>query len=161
MAAGRIIGGIAGLGVVGASYMGVAGQDDTVRDEAGNVVTGGEVGAFRIQLGDCIETPPVGEFESLAAAPCSEPHESEVFHALMLADRTTFPGTETISQEAADGCYSAFTGFVGQTYEYSSLDFSTIGPTKATWDEFDDREVLCVVFDPAGATVGSLRDSRR
>lgn len=161
MSAGRIIGGIAGLGLVGASYMGVAGQDDTVRDESGTVVEGGEVGAFRIQLGDCIQDPGEGEFESVAAVPCAQPHEAEVYHAFMLRDRPTFPGTEVTFEEADLGCYEAFGRFVGQSYEYSSLDYGTITPTEVTWNELDDREVLCLIYDSAGLTTGTLRDSRR
>ncbi len=161
MAAGRIIGGIAGLGLVGASYMGVAGQDDTVRDEAGNVVTGGDVGAFRIRLGDCIQNPGEGEFESVAAVPCAQPHDSEVYHAFMLADRPTFPGMEATFAEADEGCYEAFGRFVGQTYENSTLDYATISPTEVTWNEIDDREVLCLIYDSASLTSGTLRDSRR
>ena len=35
MAIGRIVGGVAGLGLVGASVYGVAGEDESVRNESG------------------------------------------------------------------------------------------------------------------------------
>jgi hypothetical protein len=141
----RVVGGgLAGLGLVGAGYLGTAGQDQTVRDEAGRVVEAGELGAFRIRLGDCIDLGDVTEFESVAGVPCDQPHEGEVYHAFELAG-STWPGVAVVEQQAADGCYARFQAFVGAPYETSRYDIATITPTQGTWDEFDDREVLCVV----------------
>src|SRR5262245_50679574 len=107
---GAIAAGAAGLGLVGAGVVqGIAGEDHTTRDEAGEVVEAGEVGAFRIQLGDCIESiAPTGEFESVTAVPCSEPHTAEVYAAFnLLADvDAAFPGAAAVSTEADEGCYN-------------------------------------------------------
>jgi hypothetical protein len=143
-------GGLAGLGLVGAGYLGTAGQDDTVRDESGRVVEGGELGAFRIRLGDCIIVGAVTEFESVDGIPCDQPHEGEVYHAFNLTG-SEWPGLTTVEQQAGEGCYAEFEAFVGMPYEASRYDFMTITPTEGTWDEFDDREVLCVLNNYDGS----------
>jgi Septum formation len=141
----RVVGGgLAGLGLVGAGYLGTAGQDETVRDEAGQVVEGGELGAFRIRLGDCIDVGDATDIESVQGIPCDQPHEAEVYHAFNLPG-SEWPGDAAVDEVAADGCYASFEPFVGEPYETSRYDFRTITPSEASWDEFDDREVLCLV----------------
>src|SRR5262245_65923680 len=118
---GAIAAGAAGLGLVGVGVVkGVAGEDHTTRDDAGAVVEGGEVGAFRIRLGDCLaQIAPTGEFESVNAVPCSEPHAAEVYAAFnLLADEdAAWPGSPSISSEADEGSYIRFEPFVGVPYE--------------------------------------------
>lgn len=64
MQIGRLVGGgVAGLGLVGAGSLGLAGEDNTTRDETGAVVDGGEVGAFRVRLGDCLQDATDGDFD--------------------------------------------------------------------------------------------------
>lgn len=151
MGIGRIIGGtVAGLGMVGLGYTGIAGTDDTTRDEAGAIVEEGEVGAFRIQVGDCLITPDgATEIESVQGVPCSEPHSDEVYHAFNIAG-SVFPGDEAVGLQADQGCYEAFESFVGATYEESIYDFGAIYPTAGSWNELGDREVLCTMYLYAG-----------
>ncbi len=160
MAVGRIIASVAGLGVVGASYLGVAGQDNSVRDETGSVVEAGEVGAFRVRLGDCIQDTAGEVIESVEAVPCDRPHDLEVYHAFNLTG-TTFPAEEDLMTDVGDGCYAAFAGFVGATYEESTLDFGAMWPTAESWAQFDDREVLCTVYAlDETPLIGTARNSR-
>lgn len=162
MAVGKIIGGVAGLGLVGASYLGVAGQDDTVRDEDGTVIEAGEVGAFRIQLGDCLADNVDGDFESVTAVPCAEPHTSEVFHAFNLQLGDDFPGLTAIQEAADAGCFPAFEPFVGAAYETSVYFFGAVTPTEASWNGVDDREVLCLITGEAGTSLtGTARGTAR
>lgn len=163
MQIGRLVGsGVAGLGLVGASYLGLAGEDNTTRDETGAVVEGGEVGAFRIQLGDCLLDSPDGDFESIEAVPCDESHQSEVYAAFNVpfSEIAAFPGRDSIRAAADDGCLAEFEAFVGRSYELSVYGISSITPTEGSWDEFDDREVLCLVSNFDGTPkVGSARDT--
>ncbi len=152
MGIGKAVGGTvaAGLGLVGLGYSGLAGQDNTTRDESGAVVEGGEVGAFRIRVGDCLGPLELGvSFESVEAVPCSEPHQSEVFYAWNVPG-DVFPGDNGMSEIASEGCYEAFSGFVGIAYEDSIYGYNTITPTAESWDQFDDREVQCLITDYNG-----------
>ena len=161
----RIVGIGAGLGLVGLGYAGLAGQDNTVRDDTGAVVEGGELGALRIRVGDCIlDDGEDGEIEVVDAVPCAEQHRSEVFAAFVLGggDDAEYPGDDAVFLEAADGCYLRFEEFVGHPYESSVYNFGTITPTEDSWDHLDDREVLCTVFRFDGSLKsGTARGSNR
>lgn len=162
---GGVIAGAAGLGVVGAGVVtGIAGEDHSTRDDSGAVVESGEVGAFRIRVGDCLAAIALGVIESVDAVPCSEPHASEVYGAfnILTPEEAAFPGTASINAQADDGCYSRFAGFVGFPYERSVYETSSITPTKDSWEQLHDREVLCLVFMTDNSLMtGSAKDTNR
>jgi len=150
--------------MVGAGYLGLAGEDNSTRDESGVVIDGGEVGAFRIRLGDCFEDVLAGDFESVDAVPCTDPHQNEVYEAFNLAygESDPFPGRDVVRAAADEQCLSEFEAFVGRSYETSSYGIGSITPTEASWDEFDDREVLCMISNYDGSTkTSSARDTDR
>lgn len=165
MQIGKLVGaGAAGLGLVGAGYVGLAGEDDTTRDESGAVVEGGEVGAFRIRVGDCIADSPDGDFESVEAVPCEQEHRSEVFAAFMLPhdDSAKFPGLDVVQTTGDEGCLDRFEGFVGIDYASSVYGIGVVAPTAGSWNEVDDREVLCLISNYDGTLkTGSSAGSRR
>jgi len=154
---GKIVGGIAGVGLVAGGA--AAFQDDAVRDETGVVQEAGAVGAFRIQVGDCLADPGTGLVETVDAVPCSDPHQSEAYHSFELTF-LDWPGEEGLSEAAGQGCYDQFFPFVGMTYEQSIYDFTWLEPTEASWNEIDDREVVCFVslYD-GGDKTGSARNA--
>jgi hypothetical protein len=149
LVSGAIAAGAAGLGLVGVGVVkGVAGEDHSTRDEAGAIVEAGEVGAFRIRLGDCIlSIPPDGAFDSVDAVPCTAAHAAEVYAAFTLAgdDDATWPGASSVTTDADEGCYQRFMPFVGLAYEQSTYGFFSITPTQQSWEEVDDREILCMI----------------
>jgi len=157
---GRIIGaGAAGLGLVGAGYAGLGGQDDTVRNDDGAVVEGGEVGAFRIRLGDCLQDISGTTFESVEAVPCADPHASEVYHAFLLTG-AEWPGRDAVGSQADDGCFDAVETSLDLSIGLEEYGITSITPTEQSWDELDDREILCLVGRAdGGITVGSVRYS--
>jgi hypothetical protein len=159
----RLIGGgLAGLGLVGAGYAGLAGKDDTTRDESGQVVEGGQLGAFRIRIGDCLGGALEGTFEAVEAEPCSEPHTNEVYAAFLLPGDldAPFPGEVSVESDASRGCFDRFAPFVGIAYEDSIYEIGSITPTPGSWDQVDDREVLCLICRLDGEpTTGSAQNS--
>ena len=61
-----------------------------------------------------------------------------------------------MDMQADNGRYNAFEPFVGMSYEASVYDYMIITPTPESWDEVDDREVLCALTSYDGqATFGS------
>ena len=55
-----------------------------------------------------------------------------------------FPGAEAISAEAQEQCTgSNFEDYVGLDYASSEIVVQPVTPTEETWNEADDREVLC------------------
>jgi len=139
-------------------------SDNTQRDESGEVTSGGEVGVFRLQVGDCVAETDIDAddvFDSLPVVPCSEPHQLEVYHAFDLADGD-YPGDSEVFEQAAEGCLAAFRGFVGVDFSQSVYDVTPIRPTAESWAEIDDREVLCALFEGEGILrTGSAEGSTR
>lgn len=150
MALTRVVAGVAaaGLGAVGVGYAGLAGQDDSTRDESGQIVDGGEVGAFRIRLGDCYNelTPDADEVESVDGVPCAGPHDTEIYFAFNLPG-DEFPGADNVQESAGERCFEEFETFVGRDYETSAYGFYSMYPSEASWDGLDDREVLCAIYN--------------
>ena len=65
-----------------------------------------------------------------------------------------------IDEDSAEICYNAFEPFVGQAYEYSIYEVNFLRPTKETWEQLDDREVVCYLFDMQGSLkTGSAANS--
>ncbi len=154
---GRVVGGVVGVGLVAAG--GVAFQDDAVRDESGVIEEAGEVGAFRIQVGDCLQDPGDGLIESVAAVPCGEPHWSEAYHSFEVGF-ADWPGGEAISEEAGQGCYGQFSAFVGMSYEQSIYEFTWLEPTQDSFEQVDDKEVVCLISLYEGGTkTGTARNA--
>ncbi|MGF1595313.1 MAG: septum formation family protein [Acidimicrobiales bacterium] len=145
MGLGRVIGGAAaGLGLVGLGYTGLAGQDDTTRDDSGAIVEEGELGAFRIRLGDCLVGLDGDAVESTRGVPCDQPHEFEVYFAFNLPDGD-FPGDTAAGDHGNQRCYDVFSAFVGVSYEESIYGYTSLVPSQESWEQVDDREVLCLV----------------
>ncbi|KGM14713.1 hypothetical protein N867_17160, partial [Actinotalea fermentans ATCC 43279 = JCM 9966 = DSM 3133] len=67
-----------------------------------------------------------------------------------------YPGDEAIASQADEYCYGEFEGFVGVTWENSAFDYGYLSPSQESWEQGDDREVLCMIMDPEGLTTGSL-----
>ncbi len=141
------------------AVQGFVGGVEPERDEAtGEIVEAAQADAFALRVGDCLDVSSTEESEvldSVPTVPCGEPHEGEVYASHALADGD-FPGDEAVAAQAEELCYSDFQAFVGLAYEDSTLDFSTMYPTADSWQLLDDREVLCVVVDPAAAVTGTL-----
>lgn len=112
---------------------------------------GSDVPANDAEVGQCTNqdlTRLVGEIDSVD---CAEPHTAEVY-AIFDIDDDDFPGADAISDLAVDGCNGdRFEDYVGLPYEVSEIYSATLAPTEQTWNDADDRTVICL----AGAQDGS------
>ncbi|UFU05925.1 septum formation family protein [Ruania halotolerans] len=113
---------------------------------------GGEVATA--EVGECAQLADLqsDEITEIPTVDCSEEHDAQFFHKFDLPDGD-FPGTDGVQTAAEEGCLGTeFENFVGTSYEESALYANFIGPTQETWDQADDREVLCIVFLDDGTT---------
>ncbi len=148
--ASRVVGGLVGVGIIAGGAVAV--QDDAVRDDSGVIQEAGDVGAFRILVGDCVQDPGTGTVASVGAVPCVEPHDLEAYASFDL-DFDQWPGEDAIGEAAGMGCYDQFAGFVGVTYEESIYDFTWLEPTEESFNEIDDKKVLCLLGLYDGGTM--------
>jgi hypothetical protein len=123
--------------------------------------SGSEV--FSLEVGQCFQLPE-GEPEQVTdveVVDCDQPHENEVFHTFEL-EGERFPGQEAATAAAEEACYgAAFEDYIGQPYETSQVEVFSITPTRTSWEEADDREVVCAVWIPEEQVEGSLQGSGR
>jgi hypothetical protein len=131
-----------------------------------------------IAVGDCMDIPEDDEFSSIDPIDCADPHDLEVFAVIDMgavsgeyAVGATFPGGDSLYFAALDECVGQpFTSFVGSPFE--SIDSTetvlwvdAFTPTIEGWEEFNDREVQCVLLQldtessDVVKTSGSLRNS--
>lgn len=137
------------------------GGNDATRDDNGEVVEGNdEADVFLLKVGDCINDSELDDVvTTLPIVPCSEPHDSETYAEGNLQG-DEYPGDDTVSSQSDQICYDAFAGFVGISYEESTLGYYPFTPTQESWNS-GDRLVSCMIYDPAGQTTGSLAGSAK
>ena len=117
------------------------------RSETGEIETAGLVDAFEILVGDCFNdriTSP-DEVVDVPGVPCSEPHDNEVFATFDLPG-SEWQGVDWVNELADAGCLDRFDGAIGATYEESVLMITTLIPTRESWEQMHDREVICVAY---------------
>ncbi len=128
------------IGVTGCSV----GPD---RDESGAITESGELDAFSIKVGDCLDDPIAdgeeGEFDSVTAVPCDEAHDMEAFSLFDLPSGS-FPGDESVASQAADGCVADFESYVGESYAESIYELNWFAPTVESWEQ-GDQEIVCII----------------
>ncbi len=113
------------------------------RDDSGAIVEEGDVGLFDARTGDCLNVPDGDQVVGFEGIPCDQPHDAQVFAAFDL-DGSDYPGDNDVSEVSELGCIDRFEGFIGIDYMESQYYLTTIYPTEDTWNQQDDREVLCL-----------------
>ena len=127
-------------------------------------VSCGQGSAFSLEVGDCLDEPRGGEFSDVDKVSCDEPHELEVFALVDYpgGNDAPFPGADRLEQAALDLCFAFFEDYVDRPYPESLLDIATFNPTRDSWNEIDDREIVCLLYDLESAYMHeSMKDSGR
>ena len=104
---------------------------------------------FSLKVGQCFDDSVIGvEVSNVGLVDCNEPHLNEIYTVAELPDGD-FP-LVFIAEDSAELCYNAFEPFVGEAYEYSIYEIGFLHPSKEAWNEVDDREVVCYLYDITG-----------
>jgi hypothetical protein len=72
-----------------------------------------------------------------------------------------FPGSAAFDEQADSRCGESFESFVGAPYDQSELYITTLEPTKESWMELDDREIICLLVPESGTFSYDARNSGR
>ncbi len=133
-------------GVCAVAVAACGGSDDgTVRDANGNVIEGGDISVFDLNVGDCFVDLPTGEVSTVRAVPCADDHGFEIYHEFDV-ELAAFDAA-AVQTAATD----AFEPYMGAAYEQSFYDFDGLQPSAGSWEQ-DDREVICLATPKAGGT---------
>jgi hypothetical protein len=99
------------------------------------------------------------EVETLPIVDCADPHTHEIY-ATVTSPEDVFPGVDALGDFAQVECLGAFEPFVGTSPFDSALSYTWLVPTLQSWNDEDDREVLCVLMNRDGAPLtGTMRDA--
>lgn len=117
------------------------------------------VSVFDVQPGTCIDDPGLasGLVTDLRSVPCEQPHTHEVFQKVTYAPADGAFDAAQISAFANEQCAQAFAAYVGIPYDQSMYYFLHLAPSEQSWNEQDDRDVLCLLFLQSGPMTGSAK----
>ena len=125
------------------------------RDPTGQVTATATVDTYSLQVGDCTGPIPSGNATQFTLIPCGDKHNWEAFARTTLKG-DAFPGAKAVGDAAAAFCGDAFTTFIGVKRSKSAYELTYLQPTKASWEGFGDREIVCLAGRSAGNVTGSL-----
>lgn len=124
----------------------------------------GGTSVLSLEVGQCIsdQTPEGEQVSTVPIVDCAEPHVGEIYALPRLPDGG-FPGAESVSASAQTLCAGPeFQTFVGVPIDQTTLDVNFLLPSAETWNDKDDREIVCIVVDgDRTPTTGSLRGANR
>lgn len=142
---------LASLALAGCSR----GPDEAERED-GAIVASGEVDVFGVRVGDCLDLDATeataAQITDLAAVPCTQPHRHEVFHVGDVAGFDVYPGPSELSSTSDGQCLGAFEDYVGVPYLDSDVQFTYLYPSLASWQDEEDREIVCILVSTSPQT---------
>ncbi|HEX5334842.1 MAG TPA: septum formation family protein [Propionicimonas sp.] len=133
---------------------------DAPRDSAGQVTAAATTDAFSIKVGDCVGKLDGDSAQKLPLVPCGQAHFWEAYASSKL-EGTDFPGTSQVNDLSDKACSSAFKDFVGIAIDDSKYEVTYLGPTKESWTQAQDREVVCLVGSSSGNITGSVKGNAK
>ena len=134
----------------------LVGCADGVRDTAGQVTAPATTDTFSVRVGDCLDRLPTESTDKLSLLPCDAAHFWEAFASATLTG-TDYPGNSAVRDQGKQACATSFQAFVGVASKKSKYDLSMLTPTKETWTQAGDREVVCLVGSSSGNVTGTLK----
>lgn len=130
--------------------------NDGPRNSAGVVTVAATTDAYSIRVGDCVGKIDSDATNKLPLLPCDQAHTWEAFASTQLTG-DAFPTNSVIADQAEKYCLAAFETFVGISGEKSDYQLTYLQPTKESWTQAADREVVCLAGDPNGGVTGTLK----
>jgi hypothetical protein len=144
---GVVVAGVLAVGGIGAyEKWGIGGEDNTVRDQTGEIVEQGDLGVFVLSIGDCFDSA-VGEIVTTTGIPCSSSHENEYVGEFTLVE-DVYPGVASVDSQAEAKCPPLILSYVGDidkvSLNYPNFAWTSIQPSAVSFAE-GDRTVGCVL----------------
>lgn len=130
---------------------------------------------FDVKPGQCFTTPAdvKAELSNLNEVSCTSKHTEESYAVVAYQPRNAagqnssaasssgYPGTDVLETYAKGVCAQKFSGYVGVDYLDSTLYYTYLLPSARSWEQNDDRAVLCFVTTTGGTLTKSVKGSKR
>jgi hypothetical protein len=129
---------------------------------AGGLIACGQQSVFSLPVGTCFDDQADGEISSVPEVDCSQPHDNEVFALIEYTETDNYPGADQMSALSEDLCIARFGDYVGLDYQSSALAVFPIFPTEESWNQDDDREIICALYNAdLSKLTGSMEGAAR
>jgi hypothetical protein len=132
------------------------------------------VSVFDVQPGQCFagQSKVKAQLSSLEMVPCTTPHTQEAYAIVKYVPNRSgttsgapsggaYPGGNALETYAKGACAQRFAGYVGVDYLDSSLFYTYLLPSARSWEQNDDRNVLCFVTTTGGTLKTSVKGSKK
>jgi Septum formation len=133
------------------------------RAKNGQVTEAGDLSVFDLQVGDCF-TPPKevkAEIQSVHVVPCKDSHTQETFAIVPYDKGDTYPGDTELDTFADGECLARYQDYVGVSYLDSKLYYTYMLPSARSWNDSNDRKVVCIVTTTGEELQTSIKGSQR
>lgn len=157
----RVRAGFAAVGVCALSGCGLFGGKSGASSES----------VFSLTPGQCFQAPAKvqAQLSSLQRTSCTKGHTREAYAkihysgpgAASASTASTYPGPTTLSTFAKGACAERFKSYVGIDYLDSSLFFTYLFPSARSWEQDDDRNVICFVTTTGQKLFESVKGSKK
>lgn len=110
---------------------------------SGSNDSGYSASIYDVKVGDCFTVPASATLidEITMYSSCDAPHQYEAYFTATMTG-TTYPGDSAVSKFADEQCAPEFDKWVKDSSKY---DYFYISPSQESWEQSNDREILCVV----------------
>lgn len=150
--------GVGGFALTAAVLLGACGSSDAQRDDAGAVVRAGNEGVYDLRVGDCLDGDVGEDVTKVPLVPCEQEHTHEVY-ALVEHPDGAYPGAGELETFAEMKCVGQFADYIGVELSESTLYFTYLFPSVGTWNEEEDREIVCFAVARDQKLVGTVKSS--
>jgi len=128
---------------------------------------------FAVRPGQCFVAPKdvKAELSNLDQVPCTKPHTQEAYALVTYQPAGTgpsasaaggaYPGGDALDKYAKGACAQRFTKYVGVDYLDSKLFYTYLLPSARSWEQDDDRTILCFITTTGGTLTASVKGSRK
>jgi hypothetical protein len=131
------------------AWAGISAIDNTTRDDSGQIVTAGDLGAFVTKSGDCLNglSSEQSTVDVIQGVPCTEAHHWQVIYKDNL--NLSVYSKDAISQGVDQICTPIIDSLINglsdaQLEEYKNAEVQTLQPTSESWAH-EDRVVDCLI----------------
>lgn len=144
----------------------VIGCSESQKEQATETLGLDEKDVFSLEVGSCFNNPSdviIENDEMITDVPireCTKPHDNEVFHIFELTGMTEQRDAQAIEDQVYSQCATAYSTFIGKSYDDSTYDMSYLAPSDESWVN-GDREITCFVYNPkAEQMTSSMQGSK-
>lgn len=120
-----------------------------------------KVAANDLAVGDCIKDEDTLNSADVESIDCSDDHVFELIGKFDVDDGD-YPGADELTSQGTERCQGdLFEQYVGVPYvESAEVYADPVPPSEETWNDADDRTILCVAHtQDLSTTTGSVKNS--